>query len=239
MKRLLRLGLAFLAAFPASAQDRFPATYSPERAYTDQQVRDLLTIPEEEVDVGLWALVIAHEYDSSVDVEAYLRQLDQMAAQVRRMLAGRTSDMDKLLAVRAFLYEPGPWNNERPFDYDLSDLTKREFLAQLASVLLHQARAERDWERALSWAEFMLAMHPLSVQAHVNRGAVLEWIVYDEIGGEPPSAEHAPLLAASQAAIEEAIALGWVPEKPEEREAYLQEVAAEREHRAQETRHEN
>lgn len=37
------------------------------------------------------------------------------------MLAGRTSDFDKLLAIRTYIYEAGRWNNFQPYSYDLND----------------------------------------------------------------------------------------------------------------------
>jgi len=95
--------------------------YTPDSRYRGQTVWDLPKAPEKSIDIGLWAFIIAKEYDPSVDVKAGLATLDSMAAEVRRMLAGRQRDMDKFLAVRMFLFEPGRWNNNHPFSYDLDD----------------------------------------------------------------------------------------------------------------------
>ena len=106
-------------ASPAIAQKKI--VYKPDPRYTGQTVWEFPRAKEKTIDIGLWALIIAKEYDSTVDVQADLAILDSMAAEIHRMLAGRTSDMDKLLAVRMFMFDPGPWNNSHPFTYDLDD----------------------------------------------------------------------------------------------------------------------
>jgi hypothetical protein len=70
--------------------------------YTDQTLYDLINEKEENIDVGHWALIIANEFDNSIDVNKYLIKLDEMAEEIKRMLAGRTNDMDKFLAVKCF-----------------------------------------------------------------------------------------------------------------------------------------
>ena len=52
----------------ARGQEAFPQHYVPDRIYRGQKVADLLTVPENKVDIGLWALIIAKEYDSTIDV---------------------------------------------------------------------------------------------------------------------------------------------------------------------------
>lgn len=337
--------LLLVAYAPVSAQEqpgvsRFPIHYAPDQIYTGQRVEDLPAVPEEHVDVGLWALVVAKDYDPLVNVRAYLQKLDEMAGEVRHMLAGRTSDMDKLLAVRAFLYEPGPWNGYRAFGYDLDDplgkrpgnplistyldtrlgncvtmptlflalmervgpdvpvrgvmaplhlflrfrdrqtgdvwnvettnggqparnqwyvdqfrisqaavasgaylrdLTKREYLGELVGVLTRQARSAGRYEQALRYAELTLALNPRSVNGLVQRGAVQEWIAFNAVEGAKARGEKLDeaemerlraLNRASQASIEQAQRLGWTPERPEDRAAYLEAVKAERQRRS-------
>lgn len=78
-------------------------------------------VAEDEIDIGLWALIAAREFDSSLDISVYLDRLDKKAAEIKKMLAGRNSDMEKFLATRMFIYENGPWNNFQPYAYDLDD----------------------------------------------------------------------------------------------------------------------
>lgn len=95
-----------------------------------KNIHDLINEKEENINVGLWALIIAKEFDNTVDIPEYLNKLDEMATEIKRMLAGRERDMDKFLAVKMFLYEPGEWNNYSPFSYDLKD--------PLGNILEHQ-----------------------------------------------------------------------------------------------------
>jgi len=116
-RSILLVGALCTAATALTAQ----VSYSPDARYREQKVWDLPKVQEKSVDIGLWAFIIAKEYDPSVNVREGLATLDSMAAEVRRMLAGRQRDMDKFLAVRMFLFEPGRWNNNHPFTYDLDD----------------------------------------------------------------------------------------------------------------------
>ena len=256
------------------------------------------------------------------------------------MLAGRTNDLDKLLAIKTFLYEPGPWNGGHAFDYDLDDplgakpenqllstyldtrkgncvsmptlflalmerldpdvplrgvlvprhlfvrlhdrqsgdvwnietangghparnrwyieqmhipqhaidqgtylqdLTKREYLAALINGLTRRERFAERYEEALAYAELALRLHARSINALIQKGAVLEWIVYEEIeAAKREGVSLSParrddlnaLNAQSQHAIEQAQALGWRPETAEERQRYVARVEAEQARRA-------
>ncbi|HSW55278.1 MAG TPA: transglutaminase family protein [Ignavibacteriaceae bacterium] len=96
----------------------------------NQFIFDIVNEKEENIDIGLWALIIAKEYDNSIDVKKYLNKLDKMAEEIKRMIAGREKDMDKFLAIKMFIYEAGEWNNYKPFSYDLDD--------PLGNILEHQ-----------------------------------------------------------------------------------------------------
>ena len=127
MKILIRSLVLLLLSYPTFAQ------FAPTRVYTNQSVSDIINEKEENVDIGFWALVIAREYDNSIDVQKYLSALDEMANEIKRMLAGREKDIDKFLALRMFLYEAGEWNDYNPFSYDLDDPLGKDFEHQLLS----------------------------------------------------------------------------------------------------------
>jgi len=111
--------MVIAGSYTATAQKKI--VYNPDPRYIGQTIWDLPKAKEATIDIGLWALIVAKEYDSTVDVQADLNTLDSMAAEIRRMLAGRARDMDKFLAVRMFMFDPGLWNNFHPFTYDLDD----------------------------------------------------------------------------------------------------------------------
>jgi len=89
--------------------------------YTGQTIWDLPELADENINVGLWSLIVAKEFDPDLDIVHYLHRLDYKAEEIKRMLAGRTRNMDKFLAIRTFIYEPGSWNDFSPFQYDLED----------------------------------------------------------------------------------------------------------------------
>lgn len=111
-----------------------------DREYHGQTVWQLPEKPEGEIDIGLWALIIAKEFDSTVDVAQYSNQLDSFIPEIRRMLANRTSDRDKFAAVRMFLYQAGVWNEQRPFQYDLDDPLGTDLSQQLLSSYLQSRK---------------------------------------------------------------------------------------------------
>lgn len=101
--------------------------------YSNQSIFDLPKENEDDINIGLWALIIAKEFDKSVDVQVNLKKLNLMVEEINKMLAGRTKDMDKFLAVKMFIYEAGEWNNYTPFTYDLDDPLGKNLENQLLS----------------------------------------------------------------------------------------------------------
>lgn len=108
---------------PASAQSErtsLPKS-SPDRQYHGQTVWDLSTIPEEKLDIGLWALIIAKTCDSTIAIDRHLATLDSMASAIRYMVGPRDLDMVKFAMTRVYLHDSGEWNQGRTFAYDLDD----------------------------------------------------------------------------------------------------------------------
>ena len=118
----------------------FSQARTPVRDYHGQTIWQLPKIAEEDIDIGLWALIIAKEFDPSVDVTKCSNQLDSFVFEIRRMLANRTSDKDKFASVRLFIHEPGIWNGNRPFEYDLDDPLGANLPHQLLSSYLHSRK---------------------------------------------------------------------------------------------------
>lgn len=102
--------------------------------YKAKSIFEIIDAKEANINIGLWALIIAEEFDNSIDITANLKKLDAMAFEIKRMLAGRVNDMDKFLAVKMFLYEAGEWNGYKPFSYDLDDPLGKQLRNQLLST---------------------------------------------------------------------------------------------------------
>lgn len=134
-KRLSFLTL-ILSAIPLCPQEKFPKRYYPMREYLGQTIWNIAGVKEENLDIGLWALIVAKEFDGTINVQECLDKLEAMNAEINRMLAGRNRDIDKFLAVKLFLYEPGIWNEQQPFAYDLDDPLGSKLENQLLSTYL-------------------------------------------------------------------------------------------------------
>ena len=113
-------GLLLLVGFHSAAAGDIgaanPATF----------VRELVNAPEGEMDFGRAKLAVDKFVDSSIDDAGALAEIDRMVTTVNKMLATLPPDaaatsMEKMKALRTFLYQGGWWNNGRPFEYDLSD----------------------------------------------------------------------------------------------------------------------
>lgn len=107
--------------------------------YSDHKPKSIFEIVDEKeanVNIGLWALIIANEFDKTVDIKSNLKKLDDMSEEIKRMLAGRESDMDKFLAVKMFLHEAGEWNDYQPFSYDLDDPLGKQLRNQFLTTYL-------------------------------------------------------------------------------------------------------
>jgi regulator of sirC expression with transglutaminase-like and TPR domain len=104
-------------------------------------VEALLDAPPAAMDFAGAKLAVDKFVDPSVDEAAALAEIDDMAATVRKMLAtlppaATVTDIEKLKALRAFLYEAGWWNDNRPFQYDLSDPLGQKPGSQLLTTYL-------------------------------------------------------------------------------------------------------
>jgi regulator of sirC expression with transglutaminase-like and TPR domain len=59
--------------------------------------------------------------DPAADIDAANAILDHLTDALREMAAGARTSAEKLAALKRLIYEPGPWNGNRPFAYDKSD----------------------------------------------------------------------------------------------------------------------
>lgn len=80
-----------------------------------------LQAPDADIDLAKVKLTIDRMIDPSIDVAGTLTQLDAMAKGIRAMLPAGASSRLTLDALRFHIYQPSPWNGNRPFRYDLDD----------------------------------------------------------------------------------------------------------------------
>jgi regulator of sirC expression with transglutaminase-like and TPR domain len=78
-------------------------------------------LKQDQVDLARFKLTIDKLIDPSIDIDAGLREIDRLAAEVTKLAGPQASNALKIAAVRKVIYEPGSWNGSRPFSYDMTD----------------------------------------------------------------------------------------------------------------------
>ncbi len=86
-----------------------------------QQLRNILKLPEPQIDLARAKLIIDQQIDYSIDIEATLKKIEDMVNKIRTMPEFGPSSTAKLLALKRYLYEPGIWNDYQTYQYDLDD----------------------------------------------------------------------------------------------------------------------
>lgn len=99
-------------------------------------LRAQFQLPDERVDYADAKLAVDRLIDPSIDTAAVRRELDRWEAAVRGNMPTSPTDRLALDALLKTLYEPGPWNQHRPFSYDLSDPLGKNPANKLLSTYL-------------------------------------------------------------------------------------------------------
>lgn len=86
-----------------------------------KHIRTLLELPDNRIDLARAELTIDKMIDPAIDIEANLKKIDAMVAKIQRKLPARPSSLDKVKALREYLYIKGEWNQNQPYQYDFSD----------------------------------------------------------------------------------------------------------------------
>lgn len=102
-----------------------------------QTVKQFLAIPEAALDLAKAKLTVDQLIDASIDVTGTLQQLDAMAEQARSLAPPNASKRDTVVALQTYLYLPGSWNGQRPFQYDLDDPYGRNIRNKLLTTYLN------------------------------------------------------------------------------------------------------
>jgi regulator of sirC expression with transglutaminase-like and TPR domain len=84
-------------------------------------IRKAISNPENQIDLTVAKLTIDKIIDPSVDIFQTEAQINQAATTIKTMFPANTTSMEKLLAVRAFMFEKGLWNGFQIYQYDFDD----------------------------------------------------------------------------------------------------------------------
>lgn len=112
-RRLIFGGVCLLLLIARAAL----ATHEP--AFADLQ--RLLAQPEETIDFAVAKLTIDRLIDPGTDVDAATREIDRLAKAIESRTPAGLGPRERMDILLSTLYVPGPWNDQRPFTYDLDD----------------------------------------------------------------------------------------------------------------------
>ncbi len=116
---LVCLALLTFGAVPLHAQ---------QQRYHGQTIEEILALPDDKIDLGIACLVMAKDAYPELDINAFDKALDYMAARVKSLIKGKTDPIQRIGMMNTYLYRPGWWNDKITFAYDREDLlaTKKE-----------------------------------------------------------------------------------------------------------------
>jgi regulator of sirC expression with transglutaminase-like and TPR domain len=114
MKWLCILVFVFLVSAAQAAEDR--ALFSDPTL--EAKLESLFTPGRDLAEIKFTVDQMA---DPDADIAAASAELDHLADELRKLVAGGRTSAEKLAALKRLIYEAGPWNDNRPFAYDMSD----------------------------------------------------------------------------------------------------------------------
>ena len=101
-----------------------------------EQVQAILSRPEERLDYAEAKLALDRIVDPAIDRDATMAELDRLADGARKLAGSQPNEAALLAALRRLIYQSGPWNDYRPFDYDHSNVRGADVRMKLISHYL-------------------------------------------------------------------------------------------------------
>ena len=123
---LLLLLVILLTVNPVKAQSSDPIKF----------VQNLLAQPSKQLDLAKTKLEIDQLIDPSINIKQSLNQIDAMVNVIKSALPANSSSIERLQALRTYLYDTGYWNNHQAFSYDFDDPMGTNINNKLLSIYL-------------------------------------------------------------------------------------------------------
>lgn len=126
----------------ASPISTFAHALSTPRAIADpvKTVRLIMETPEDKIDVADAKLRFDKLDDPQTDIQGRLKEIDAMAQTIRTMAGSSAPARLRLIMLRKYIYEAGVWNDNKPFQYDLTDPLGKKPANRLLSTYLRTHR---------------------------------------------------------------------------------------------------
>ena len=113
-------------------------------------LESLRWLPEDRIDVGRASFALSQEFYPSVDIDNFSRQLDAMAAAVRRKVTSPNDPEERVWAMntvffqeRGIRYDHDPQGRQKPLNYLLHGLLETGKGMCLSMTLLYVAVGQR------------------------------------------------------------------------------------------------
>ena len=84
-------------------------------------VQSLLEQPSPDIDFARTRFQIENVIDPTIDVDARVAQIDEIIKIIEGMLEPLASSIQKIEAIKKYIYQSGEWNGFNPYQYDLDD----------------------------------------------------------------------------------------------------------------------
>ena len=150
------------------------------------RLESLRWLPEDRIDVGRASFALSQEFYPSVDIESFSRQLDALAAAVRRKVKSPNDPEERVWAMntvffqeRGIRYDHDPQGRRKPLNYLLHGLLETGKGMCVSMPLLYVAVGQRlGYPIALVW--FLITSSPATSILHLRTAT-----------SKPPAAESA------------------------------------------------
>ena len=109
--------LFFLSLFMVSLATQVMA----QRVDPFSNIKDLMSRSEADIDLLEVKLAIDESILPSQETESTRRQVREFMVALKAMVPQNANTFQKIETVKRFLHQPGPWNGNKPFEYDLTD----------------------------------------------------------------------------------------------------------------------
>jgi regulator of sirC expression with transglutaminase-like and TPR domain len=97
------------------------------------KIKTMLEQPADKLDLAKVKLTIDKMVYPATDVDKTLQTVDKMVTEITSMAGTDSPSMAKMLAIKKYLYQKGPWNSYKPYRYDFDDPTGTNLRSKLLS----------------------------------------------------------------------------------------------------------
>ena len=98
------------------------ATQTQKKSFSEaKRIAHILKQPAEKLSLARIKVTVDKMVDPTIKINSTLRTINKMVTEIQSMVSDKASSMDKVLAIKKYLYEKGSWNNYQTYQYDFAD----------------------------------------------------------------------------------------------------------------------